>query len=44
MPPLDTLAKPSLSAGRRLGLTVLRGYLLVAMVLVIVRLVQLALG
>jgi len=44
MPPLTLLATPRLSAGRRLGLSVLRGYLLIAMVMVIVRTVQLALG
>ena len=44
MPPLTLLNPPRLSTGRRLGLTVLRGYLLLAMILVIVRVVQLALG
>ncbi|WP_308467257.1 Nramp family divalent metal transporter [Rathayibacter soli] len=44
MPPLALLAAPKLSTGRRLGLSVLRAYLLLAMVLVIVRIVQLALG
>ena len=44
MPPLALLAAPKLSAGSRIGLTVLRTYLLIAMILVIVRLVQLALG
>lgn len=44
MPPLALLTRPQLSTGRRLGLTVLRGYLLVAMALVIVRVVQLALA
>jgi hypothetical protein len=44
MPPLALLAAPKLSAGSRVGLTVLRTYLLIAMVLVIVRVVQLALG
>jgi hypothetical protein len=42
MPPLSLLKPPNLSAGRRLGLTVLRTYLLLAMILVIVRVVQLA--
>jgi hypothetical protein len=37
------LARPKLSTGRRLGLTVLRGYLVVAVGMVIVRIVQLAL-
>ncbi|MDP9043499.1 MAG: divalent metal cation transporter [Pseudomonadota bacterium] len=44
MPPLALLAMPQLSTGSRVGLTVLRTYLLVAMILVIVRVVQLALG
>lgn len=43
MPPLESLAKPQLSGGRRLGLTVLRVYLLLAVILVIVRIAQLAL-
>jgi hypothetical protein len=36
------LTKPSMSTGRKIGLTVLRSYLAIAMVLVIVRIVQLA--
>ena len=44
MPPLALLTRPEMSNGRRIGLTVLRAYLLVAMILVIVRVVQLALG
>jgi Mn2+/Fe2+ NRAMP family transporter len=44
MPPLATLDRPTLSTGSRLGLTVLRGYLVVAAALVVVRVVQLALG
>ena len=44
MPPLALLTRPHLSTGRRWGLTILRSYLLVAMILVIVRVVQLALG
>jgi hypothetical protein len=43
MPPLALLTRPRLSAGRRLGLTVLRGYLVVAAAMVVVRVVQLAL-
>jgi hypothetical protein len=35
--------RPKLSTGRRLGLTVLRGYFVVAVGMVIVRIVQLAL-
>jgi hypothetical protein len=44
MPPLALLTRPQLSAGRRLGLTVLRGYLVIAAGMVIVRVVQLALA
>ena len=44
MPPLTLLTRPDLSTTRRIGLTVLRTYLLIAMILVIVRVVQLALG
>ena len=44
MPPLALLEVPKLSTGSRIGLTVLRTYLLIAMILVIVRVVQLALG
>ena len=44
MPPLALLTRPQMSGARRFGLTVLRGYLCVAVILVIVRVVQLALG
>jgi hypothetical protein len=44
MPPLTLLAAPKLSAGSRIGLTVLRSYLLIAMILVIFRVYQLAMG
>ena len=44
MPPLALLTRPQLSASRRLGLTVLRGYLVIAAGMVIVRVVQLALA
>ena len=44
MPPLALLAAPKLSIETRLGLLVLRTYLLIAMILVVVRVVQLALG
>ncbi|MGN6446148.1 NRAMP family divalent metal transporter [Amnibacterium sp.] len=42
MPPLALLRRPRLSIGRRVGLGVLRGYLLLAMILVVVRIFQLA--
>jgi Mn2+/Fe2+ NRAMP family transporter len=44
MPPLNMLAKPVMSTGRKVALTILRSYLAIAMVLVIVRLVQMALA
>lgn len=44
MPPIGHLRRPEMSSARRIGLTVLRAYLLLAMVLVIVRVVQLAFG
>ena len=44
MPPLALLTRPTLSTGRRLGLTVLRGYLVVAAAMVVVRIVELALS
>ncbi|MCD2195184.1 divalent metal cation transporter [Actinomycetospora endophytica] len=42
MPPLVLLTRPQLSRGRRLGLTVLRGYLVVAVVMVVARIAELA--
>jgi hypothetical protein len=44
MPPLDTLSKPVMSASRKIGLTVLRSYLAIAMILVAIKLVQVALA
>jgi len=44
MPPLAMLSKPVLSTGRKLGLTALRVYLAIAMILVIVKIVQVAIG
>ena len=44
MPPLNMLSKPVMSAGRKLTLTVLGSYMAIAMVLVIVRIIQLAIG
>jgi Mn2+/Fe2+ NRAMP family transporter len=44
MPPLAMVAKPVMSTGRKVGLAVLRSYLAIAMVLVVVRLVQMAIG
>jgi len=44
MPPLATLTAPLLSTARKIGLSALRLYLAVAMILVIVKIVQVALG
>ena len=44
MAPLALLKPPQLSAEVRIGLTVLRTYLLIAMILVVVRVVEVALG
>jgi Mn2+/Fe2+ NRAMP family transporter len=44
MPPLATLTTPLLSTGRKIGLSALRCYLAVAMILVIVKIVQVALA
>src|SRR5271165_4209277 len=44
MPPLDALPAPNLSLSKRVWMTVLRAYLLAAVVLVAVRVVQLAAG
>jgi len=44
MPPLNVLTKPVMSTSRKIALTILRSYLAIAMILVIVRLVQMALA
>ena len=44
MPPLNVLTKPIMSGGRKAGLAVMRSYLAVAMILVIVRIIQMAVG
>ncbi len=44
MPPLEELPKPVWSTARRAGMYTLRGYLIVAVVLLVVKVVQLALG
>jgi Mn2+/Fe2+ NRAMP family transporter len=44
MPPLATLSAPLLSRTRKIGLSALRLYLAVAMILVVVKIVQVALG
>jgi Mn2+/Fe2+ NRAMP family transporter len=43
MPPLSLLERPTMSRQRKLGLLVLRGYLVVAFILVIVKIVEAAL-
>jgi hypothetical protein len=44
MPPLAMLSKPVMSTSRKAGLTILRSYLAIAMILVVVRLFQMALA
>ena len=44
MPPLETLARPGLSQSRRIGLVALRGYLLLAALLLVVKAVGLVLA
>lgn len=44
MPPLPELSRPAVSGGRKAGMAALRVYLAVATVLVILKIVQLALG
>jgi hypothetical protein len=44
MPPLEELTKPVATAGRTIGLLVLRRYLILAAVLVVVKFIQLAIG
>ena len=44
MPPLSTLPKARWSTTQTVAMVTLRGYLLVAVVLLVVRVVQLALG
>ncbi|GAA2138270.1 divalent metal cation transporter [Kitasatospora kazusensis] len=44
MPPLETLAKPVMSSANKIGMGALRGYLLIAMILVVAKIVQVALA
>lgn len=44
MPPLNLLQRPAMSGGRKIGMAALRLYLGVAMILVIIKIAQLALG
>ncbi|MEZ0094552.1 hypothetical protein ABH925_005749, partial [Streptacidiphilus sp. EB129] len=42
--PLETLTKPVMATGRKIGMSALRGYLFIAMILIIIKIVQVALG
>jgi len=42
MPPLNMLTKPVMSTGRKIGLAILGGYMVLAMILVMVRIIQMA--
>ena len=44
MPPLETLTRPVMATGRKIGMSALRSYLAVAMILVIVKIVQVAIS
>jgi hypothetical protein len=44
MPPLAMLSKPVMPTSRKVGLTILRSYLAIAMILVVVKLIELAIG
>jgi len=44
MPPLETLTRPVMATGRKIGMGALRGYLFVALVLVVIKLVEVALA
>jgi Mn2+/Fe2+ NRAMP family transporter len=44
MPPLNMLSKPVMSTGRKVALTVLGSYMAIAMVMVILRIIQMALA
>jgi Mn2+/Fe2+ NRAMP family transporter len=44
MPPLSLLTRPTMSAGRKIGMSALRLYLAVAMILVVIKIVRLAIG
>jgi hypothetical protein len=44
MPPLSELPTPAIRGARRIGLLGLRGYLAIAMIMVIVKIVETALG
>ncbi|MER6383611.1 NRAMP family divalent metal transporter [Streptomyces sp. NPDC001250] len=44
MPPLQTLTRPTMSTARKIGMGALRTYLLIAMILVVIKIVQVALS
>ena len=44
MPPLDELPAPVITGARRIGLIALRGYLAIALLMVVIKVVETALG
>jgi hypothetical protein len=44
MPPLDELPAPVIAGGRRIGLIALRGYLAIALIMVVVKVIETAIG
>jgi hypothetical protein len=44
MPPLASLSKPVWSMARKVGMLTLRGYLIIALLLVVFKVIQLAIG
>jgi hypothetical protein len=44
MPPLNMLTKPVMSAGRKVALAILGSYMMIAMIMVIMRIIQMALA
>ena len=44
MPPLNMLSEPVMSTGRKVALAVMRSYMMISMVMVIVRIIQMAIG
>ena len=43
-PPLDTLQRPELSIARRIGLLTLRAYIIFAIVIMVIKLIQVTAG
>ncbi len=44
MPPLETLTRPVMATGRKIGMGALRTYLLVSMILAVIKIVQVAIS